>query len=110
MYKYKNKIYKLDKYNNWYLAEVIEQEEFTPHGYLCTCNFGGIEIEIHPSGDSLRWRYNFGEEDPNLNTDIKEAEIQHVYDDETGETQAGFWIGEEPTADFYSLSEFMRIK
>jgi hypothetical protein len=34
MYKYKNKIYKLDKYNNWYLAEVINTaSEMTEEDY-----------------------------------------------------------------------------
>ena len=86
-----------------------ETKPFEAQAFLCTCNFGGIEIEINASGDGLRWRYNFGDDqnDPQLNTSIHEAEI--IYDpdpdDPAGDFLAGFMINET----FYSLSEFMRL-
>ena len=36
------------------------EKDFKPHGYLCICNWGGIEIEINDINESVRYRY-FGE-------------------------------------------------
>lgn len=35
-------------------------KEFKPHGCLSICNWGGIEIEINCTNESVRYRY-FGE-------------------------------------------------
>lgn len=90
-----------------------DKKEFTAQGFLTTCNFGGIEIEIYPSNESLRWRFNFGEDDPDLNNEIHEAEI--VYepneDNPAGDFVAGFFIkANEDEATFYPISDFMRIQ
>lgn len=38
-----------------------EQEDFEPHGYKTTSNFGGHEIQISPDGDGARFRFYGGE-------------------------------------------------
>lgn len=41
------------------------EDEFVPHGYFADSNFGGKEVQISDSGDSARFRRNYGEpEDP----------------------------------------------
>ena len=53
------------------------EDTFKPQGFFGICNHGGLEIEISASGNSVRYRYDFGEDnnDPNLDTKIKETEI-----------------------------------
>ena len=36
------------------------EKDFKPHGYLTLTNYGGIEIEINRTNESVRYRY-FGE-------------------------------------------------
>lgn len=85
------------------------EDAFTIHGYLTICNHGGLEVEISSSGDSVRYRYNFGEDnnDTNLDTEIKETEI--IYepneDDPSGDFIAGFMVNDT----FHPLSGFMRV-
>ncbi len=38
------------------------EENFKVHGVYCWCNFGGYEVELHPSGDAARVRSNLGED------------------------------------------------
>ena len=85
----------------------VEVKPFEAQAFLTT---GGIEIEINPAGDSLRWRYNFGEDklDSKLDNSIHEAEIFYLLPAEMPageEAIAGFYVGET----FYPLSEFMRL-
>jgi hypothetical protein len=66
-------------------------ENFTAHGYLTISNHGGVEIELSPCGDGLRYMW--------FDREPEEAEILY---DKNGE--AYFKIGKTR---FY-LSEFMK--
>ena len=81
------------------------QDKFTPHGGMHLTNTGGIEVELHPDGDGLRWRYNYGQDDLD-STPVTEAEIVYQPDEDEpdGDLQAGFYIKDE----FYALDNFMR--
>ena len=85
------------------------EDTFKPQGFLVVCNHGGLEIEISASGDSLRYRYDFGEDnnDPNLDTEIKETEIIYEPNENnpSGDFIAGFMVNDS----FYALSDFMRL-
>jgi len=68
-------------------------DDFNVSGYLTLSNSHGIEVEIHPSGDGLRYRYS--------NDNIPfEAEIE--YDDDGN----AFFRTEEGTE--YHLNKFMK--
>ena len=82
------------------------QEQFIPHGWMLLTNCMGIEIELHPDGDSLRWRYNYGQDDIDNKQQVTEAEIVYEPDeDNTGEFLDGFYIKDT----FYSLQNFVII-
>lgn len=36
--------------------------EIVPQAGMMECNHGGIEIYLHPSGDGVYWRRNWGED------------------------------------------------
>lgn len=38
-----------------------ESDDFTPSGYRTASNLGGHEVQIHPSGDSARFKFFGGE-------------------------------------------------
>ena len=81
------------------------QEKFTPTGGMHTSNTGGIEVELHPDGDALRYRFVYGQ--PDIDDEpVIEAEIVYEPDEDEpeGELLAGFYIEE----DFYPLSNFLR--
>ena len=53
---------------------LMESDEFNPTGYMTKSNWGGTEVEIHPSGDSARFRDNYGGE-PSKPTDWMEIQF-----------------------------------
>ena len=79
---------------------------FEVHGLYTICNAGGIEVEIHPSGDGIRYRFNYGQD--NLQ-DEEIFETKIIYepneDDPAGDFEAGFLHGDT----FYPLSKVMRV-
>ena len=57
-------------------------------GVYTISNFGGIEI-LAIEGDTVKWRYNFGEpEEPN------ESEIFYCVENEDGEEVEGFFAND----------------
>lgn len=58
-------------------AEAREsRQQFKPHAGITLTNTGCIEIEVHPSGDGVKYRFNYGQD---LTTEeILEAEIQYT--------------------------------
>lgn len=88
------------------------QDVFTVHGAAHISNTGGIEIELHPSGDGLRYRLNYGQDLEN--EPIIEAEIEYLPNpdlDETSEDYFGpaFYVGEGENKVIWFLSEFMVV-
>lgn len=79
--------------------------EFNPNGFYTISNAGGIEVEVNESGDGVRYRFNYGQDDLE-NEEIYEAEI--IYepdeDDPMGDFIAGWMHGET----FYPLNLVMR--
>jgi len=82
-------------------------KEFNPNGFYTISNCGGIEVEINSSGDGVRYRFRYGQDDLE-NEEIFETDI--IYepdeDDPSGDFIAGFLHGDI----FYSLNNVMRIK
>lgn len=55
-----------------------EMEDFQPHGYRGTSNWGGNEIQISPSGDAARFRFNGGEPTDWLEIEFDEEGVAYV--------------------------------
>ena len=51
-----------------------ESDDFKPHGYMATSNYGGTEVQISDSGDAARFRNNYGGE-PSEPTDWLDIEF-----------------------------------
>jgi len=73
---------------------------------LCLSNFGGIQIKVNDSGDSVQYKY--------YNDPIKEAEIEYLED---SENRTGYADDEEnkfqpafrtDAGQVYFIGEFMR--
>ena len=65
-----------------------------------------IEIEIASSGDGLRHKVvDLSDAETISNPAIFEAEIEHKENDETGEQEAGFYIGDT----FHNLQNFIKL-
>lgn len=77
------------------------EEEFTAQAASGTTYWAGIEIEIASSGDGLRYRWVNGEEAD----EPIETEIEHKDNEETGEQEAGFYIGDT----FHNLQNFIKL-
>lgn len=82
---------------------------FSPNGAMQLTNCGGIEIELSPCGDGVRYRFRYGQ-DP-LDNPV-ETEIQYLpnpdfagADDPDGGLSPAFMVGD--TA--YFLDNFMAI-
>lgn len=61
-YKFENIVRKAVKESvRRILRENVGNDDFTPHGYFTTSNYGGYEVEISNSGDAARFRQNFGD-------------------------------------------------
>lgn len=73
---------------------MIKTEKIEVHGFLCTSNFGGIEISL-VDGDSLLVRCNAGNP-----TDWRAKKIEY---DSEGEPYFKAY------GNTYPLSEFMRV-
>ena len=69
------------------------EKDFKPHGYLALNNWGGIEIEINDTNESVRYRY-FG------NVGLKSCKISY-----TNKGRAYF----RAYGRRYYLDEFMRV-
>ena len=69
------------------------EKDFKPHGYLTLTNYGGIEIEINDTNESVRYRY-FG------NVGRKPCKISY-----TNKGRAYF----RAYGRRYYLDEFMRV-
>ena len=68
-------------------------KSFTPHAALTLCNWGGIEIELNHTGESVKYRY-FGK------IGLRACQIQY--------TTAGRAFFRAMNRRYY-LDEFMRI-
>ena len=62
-------------------------------------NFGGIEI-LAIEGDTVKWRYNFGEPE-----EIKESKIFYCIENEEGEEVGGFFANDT----LIDFSEILRV-
>ena len=98
----------------WIVRVGYDIEPFTVHATFCTSNFGGIEVELSPCGDGVRYRHNYGEAIPDA---PKEAVIEYRYNPELDETEneeigpfACFVDGEGENERVYFLSDFLRVK
>ena len=67
-----------------------------PIGVYAMSNFGGIEI-LAIEGDTVKWRYNFGEPE-----ETNESEIFYCVENEEGEEVDGFFAND-------SLIEFNEV-
>ena len=70
-----------------------------PIGVYAISNFGGIEI-LAIEGDTVKWRYNFGEPE-----EIKESEIFYCVENEEGEEVDGFFANDS----LIDFSEVLRV-
>ena len=70
--------------------QLKESDEFNPSGYRTVSNLGGHEVQIHPSGDSARFKFYGGEP-----TDWLEIEF-----DENGAAYVETERGRELLADY----------
>ena len=55
-----------------------ESDAFKPTGYRTASNFGGHEVQIHPSGDSARFRFYGGEPTDWLEIEFDEDGVAYV--------------------------------
>lgn len=70
--------------------QLKESDEFKPSGYRTVSNLGGHEVQIHPSGDSARFKFYGGQP-----TDWMEIEF-----DENGAAYVETERGRELLADY----------
>jgi hypothetical protein len=70
--------------------QLKESNEFKPTGYRTVSNLGGHEVQIHPSGDSARFKFYGGQP-----TDWMEIEF-----DENGAAYVETERGKELLADY----------
>lgn len=63
-------------------------------------NFGGIEV-LGIDGDTVKWRYNFGEPQ-----ESQESEIEYCFENEEGEEVDGFFANDT----FIEFSEILRVR
>jgi hypothetical protein len=86
----------------------MKNQDFIAHGGLVLNNFGGIQIELSSCGESVRYRYNYG--DDNSISEIFEAEIEYFCNGEEDEQYcAAFRAGKGDNESIYFLDEFIRI-
>ena len=78
-----------------------QNSTFVVHAGTHITNTSWIEIELHPSGDSLRYRICWGQEDP----EIHETEILYM-EDEDGETVGYF---QEDNGTIRKLNQMIRV-
>lgn len=89
-----------------------EEKEFTVHATMTECNHGGIELELDPRGDGVRWRRNWG---GNAISEVHSAEILYGEDEDEGlpngeaELQPYFIEGEGENETKHFLNNFMRV-
>ena len=43
------------------IKTILNEDEFTPHGYSADCNYGGKEIQLSDDGEMARLRTNYGD-------------------------------------------------
>lgn len=70
-----------------------------PIGVYAISNFGGIEI-LAIDGDTVKWRYNFGEPE-----ETNESEIFYCVENEYGEEVDGFFANDS----LIEFSEILRV-
>ena len=68
-------------------------------GVYTISNFGGIEI-LAIEGDTVKWRYNFGEPE-----EANESEIFYCVENEEGEEVAGFFANDN----LIEFNEILRV-
>lgn len=74
-------------------GEKMFKKVFTPHAYLTTSNYGGIQIELDKTGEELRYKY--------YDDEPKNAEIEY-------DNKGAYFVMENKRTKYY-LSEFLRI-
>jgi hypothetical protein len=86
----------------------MTHSEFTPHAFITLSNCGGVEIMLHPSGDGVYYRFNYGQD--NLDSEeIFEAPIKYLFGEDDDEPcNTGFYHDEDEDI-FYSLDEAMKV-
>lgn len=55
-----------------------ESDDFRPAGYRTVSNLGGHEVQIHPSGDSARFKFYGGEPTDWLEIEFDEDGVAYV--------------------------------
>ena len=55
-----------------------ETDEFKPNGYKTVSNIGGHEVQIHPSGDSARFKFYGGQPTDWLEIEFDENGVAYV--------------------------------
>ena len=75
------------------------KKEHTVIGAYPLSNFGGIEI-LEINGDTVKWRYNFGEPQ-----ETKESDIKYYVENEDGEETDGFYAD----GNLIELGDIMRV-
>ena len=68
-------------------------------GVYTISNFGGIEV-LAIEGETVKWRYNFGEPE-----EIKESEIFYCVENEDGDEVDGFFANDN----LIEFSEILRV-
>ena len=79
------------------------EEEFKVHGGTHITNTSGIEVELGSSGDGLRYRICWGQENPI----VEEAEILYMESSEEDDESDAYFLDTSGT--IWKLNEMMRV-